>query len=277
LSNQSNFNYISNYPVIIRLGIFLLLLLIIWLPFALPIQYFFRQNANTVTIMAMGLLFIEFVILQKVWGAKVYQKKDIFSCYGLVQTRQNAFELGKGLSIGFCVCLALFLLEAICGWVTIKTPTSTLFPIVAEGLLSALGIALAEELVFRGWLVFELRRNYQLKTVLWLAAAIFAIAHFFKPIEEIIRTFVTFPALFLLGLTLVMAKIKYGDRLGICIGIHSGLVWIYYILNIGNLLTYTNKIPSWITGVDGNPIAGLLGLAFLSILALWMKPKELAI
>ncbi len=273
MSNKSNFNYISNYPVIIRLGIFLLLLLIVWLPFALPIQYFFRQDPNAVTIMTMGLLFVEFVVLQKVWGVKVYRQKDIFSCYGLVRTRQNGIELGKGLSIGFCVCLALFFLEAICGWVTIKTPTSTLFPIVAEGLLSALGIALAEELVFRGWLFFELRRNYQLKTVLLLTALIFAIAHFLKPIEEIIRTFITFPALFLLGLTLVMAKTKYGDLLGICIGIHSGLVWGYYILNVGNLLTYTNNIPSWITGIDGNPIAGLLGLAFLSILALWMKPK----
>jgi uncharacterized protein len=271
LSNK--FNCISNYPVIIRLGIFLLLLLIIWLPFALPIQYFFRQDPNAVTIAIMGLLFIEFVTLQKIWGIKVYRQTDIFSCYGLVRTRQNAIEFGKGLSIGFCVCLTLFFLEAICGLVTIKTPTNTLFPIVAEGLLSALGIALAEELFFRGWLFFELRRDYQLKTVLLLTALLFAIAHFLKPIEEIIRTFVTFPALVLLGLILARAKTKYSQRLGICIGIHGGLVWVYYILNVGKLLTYTNKVPNWITGIDGNPIAGLLGLAFLSILALWMKPK----
>ncbi|NJO93439.1 MAG: LPXTG cell wall anchor domain-containing protein, partial [Hydrococcus sp. RM1_1_31] len=63
------------------------------------------------------------------------------------------------------------------------------------------------------------------------------------------------------------------DRLGICIGIHGGLVWGYYILNVGRLLDYTGKVSPWITGVDNNPIAGMMGLVFLGILAVWMRKR----
>ena len=103
--------------------------------------------------------------------------------------------------------------------------------IVIEGLFSALGIALAEELLFRGWLLDELQRDYGKKTCIWVTAIAYAVAHFLKPIEEIIRTAVTFPALVLLGIALVLAKYKHSDRLGISIGIHTGLVWAYLLLN----------------------------------------------
>lgn len=273
MPDKFDFGKISNYPVVFRLGIFLSLLLLLWLPIALPLQYFLRQDANLLTILAMGFLFIDFLILQKFWGLLVYHQKQIFSCYGLRRSRQNGIAFVRGLSIGFCFCLALFFLEAICGWVIIKMPNSSLISVVIQGFMSGLGVAFAEELFFRGWLFFEFKQDYQLKAVFWLTALIFAIAHFLKPIEEVIRTFVTFPALFLLGLTLAWAKVRYDDCLGICVGIHGGLIWGYYILNVGNLLTYTERVPVWITGIDGNPIAGLLGISFLSVLATWMKPK----
>ena len=48
-------------------------------------------------------------------------------------------------------------------------------------------------------------------------------------------------------------------------------MWGYYIVNVGNLINYTDKVPNWITGIDGNPIAGILGLSFLAVLALAMR------
>jgi hypothetical protein len=43
-------------------------------------------------------------------------------------------------------------------------------------------------------------------------------------------------------------------------------VWGYYLLQVGNLLTPTNAVPAWVTGLDGNPLAGLLGLGLLGLL-----------
>jgi hypothetical protein len=140
-------------------------------------------------------------------------------------------------------------------------------------LVSALGIGFAEELVFRGWLLDELQRDYSARASLWADAAIFAALHFLKPLSEAIRTLPAFPGLLLLGLTQVWAKRSSGGLLGLPIGIHAGLVWGYYILNVGKLVKYSEQVSPWITGVDGNPIAGVMGLLFLSLLAFWMRKR----
>lgn len=59
--------------------------------------------------------------------------------------------------------------------------------------------------------------------------------------------------------------------MGISIGIHSGLVWGYYIVNVGQMVKYNNLVPSWITGIDKNPIAGVMGISFLLILLYSLK------
>ncbi|MFW6357675.1 MAG: CPBP family intramembrane glutamic endopeptidase [Chroococcales cyanobacterium] len=271
---KPNLSRIAFYPVPIRLGIFILTLLIIWLPLAAPIDFLLKDDPNLVTILTMGLLFIEFLFLLRFWGKKVYQQPHLHKSYGLEFSRKNGVELLNGLSIGILFTLALFAIEGIVGWVTFQTPSVSLLRIVAEGLLSALGIGLAEEFVFRGWLLNELERDYSAKTALWIDAILFAVLHFLKPIEEVIRTFPAFPGLLLLGLTLVWAKRNHRGRLGISIGLHAGLVWGYYIVNVGELIQYSDTVSPWITGVDKNPIAGILGLLFLSILAYWMRQES---
>ena len=265
---------LADVSSIVRIASFLICLVLIWLPLAAPIYLLLNENPNLVTILTMGLLFLEFLFLLQVWGKYVYDRPNLLQQYGLVWTRRNGTELVKGLAIGFCFCLSLFILEAILGWVKFNTPSVFLARIVAEGLLSALGIGFAEELFFRGWILGELQRDYTREISAWINAVIFALAHFLKPLAEILRTFITFPALVVLGLTLVWAKWKGGDRLGMPIGLHSGLVWGYYIVTVGQLLQYTEKVPVWVTGIDRNPIAGLMGLSFLSILAWWMRKAE---
>jgi len=57
-------------------------------------------------------------------------------------------------------------------------------------------------------------------------------------------------------------------------GIHSGLVWGYYLLKVGGLIIPHKNLSPWLTGIDGNPLAGLLGLGGLSLwLVLSPKPK----
>ena len=247
-----------------RLLCFVGVLAILWLPLAIPLSWLLKGDPNLATIVVMGLLFVELLWLWNLWGRLVYQEVRIFDRYGMVVSRKNATELFKGLAIGFCLCLSLFIVEAWLGWITIVSPQVSLIKIVLEGLISALGIALAEELLFRGWLLDELRRDYQPNTCVWSGALIFALAHFIKPIDEIIRTAVTFPALVLLGISLIIAKSRHSNRLGICIGIHGGLVWGYYIVNVAELIQYSDRVPIWVTGIDNNPIASIMGLIFLS-------------
>lgn len=264
---------IATYPAPARMGIFVLTLLLLWLPLALPIYILLDRDPNLVTIVTMGLMFVLFLRLLRGWSRQVYGYPRWLKRYGLSRTRQNGIELLKGLAIGLFLTFSLFILEGVLGWGRWQAPTVSLWRIAAEGLLSALGIGFAEELLFRGWLLDELQQDYAPNTVLWANGIIFALLHFLKPIAEVIRTFPSFPALILLGLTLVRAKRTHSQRLGICIGLHGGLVWGYYILNVGQLFQYSDRVSPWITGIDGNPIAGAMGLLFLGILAIGIGKK----
>lgn len=266
-------NNLAAYPAPLRLIFFLLALILIWLPIAVPLHFTLTKDPNLATLLIMGCLFIEFLFLLNWWGKKVYGQSQIFKSYGLELTRNNAIKFLNGLSLGLLLTLSLFILEALLGWLKFTNPTVTLVPIIAEGALSAFGVAIAEELVFRGWLLAELEQDYSQTTALWFNGLIFSILHFIKPIPEIIRTFPQFPALILLGLILVWAKRSQRGRLGLPIGIHAGLIWGYYIINVGELIIYTNRVSPWVTGVDKNPLAGAMGLLFLGILALYVGIK----
>lgn len=250
----------------VRLFVFTGVLSIVWLPLAIPIYLALKNNPNLATILTMALLFLELLCLWQLWGKYVYREPKIFARYGLIVSAANLQEFVGGLTIGFGFCWSLFIFEAVCGWIDIASSELNLVKVAIEGLFSAFAIAVTEELLFRGWLLDELRRDYKFNTAIGANALIFAVMHFIKPWAEIIRTIVTFPALVLLGIALAIAKQRCHNRLGMPIGLHAGLVWGYYIVNVGELITYSDRVPVWITGIDNNPIAGIVGLTFLSVL-----------
>ncbi|MFM8293086.1 MAG: type II CAAX prenyl endopeptidase Rce1 family protein [Microcystaceae cyanobacterium] len=254
------------YPAPLRLGIFILGLICAWLPIALPLFLLIREDTNLRSIVTMVPLGLLFFIGLYTWGKIVYPAQNVWRLYGLGRPRQNGVLLLKGLAWGLLFTFSLFITESLLGWVEIDASGVNLGRIILEGSLTGLGVAFAEECFFRGWLLTELERDYTLSTALWTNSILFATLHFLKPLPEIIRTFPQFPALILLGILLVIAKRSYGQLLGICIGLHGGLVWGYYILNVGQLLHYTNRVPDWVTGIDQNPLAGILGIIFLGLL-----------
>jgi hypothetical protein len=247
-------------------------LLAIWLPIAVPI-YLLVDDSNLVTILTMVSLAIGFFLFLPLWGKYLYQQPQIFRHYGLERTPLNGVELLRGLAIGLISILILFSLEGFLGWLVWQNKSLFLLRVVLEGLIAGLGVAFAEELFFRGWILDELQRDYSPYVVLWANATIFAIAHFIKPLPEVIRTSPQFFGLLLLGLTLVWAKRGSRGRLGLPIGLHGGLICGYYIINVGRLIKYSGQVPEWVTGVNNNPLAGVMGLVFLSMLVLWMRGR----
>lgn len=274
----------AHYPAPARIVAFLLLVLSVWLPFAAPIALLF-QDANQVTILTMSLMIVVFLLLIRIWGKAVHGDRRILQTCGLVFSKRNGQELLLGLAIGLVSLFLLFLVQSSLGWVAWQSMSPSL-GVVLEGGVMALAVGFAEELVFRGWIYDELRRDYSSKTVLWANSLIFACLHFIKSPAEIIRTFPQFPGLVLLGLALVWAKRSTAfpyptadprcpqGKLGLSIGLHAGLVWGYYIVNVGNLVRYSDRVPVLLTGIDRNPLAGIMGLLFLSSLAGWMARQS---
>lgn len=267
---KSKFAGIANLPVPLRLGLFVLVLLVLWLPVAGPI-YLIWGTGNTVSIVTMVLLYSEFVWLLCNWGRILYQRSRPLHYYGLEWTARFRKEAIQGLGLGFGLLSVLFGLEGLFGWLVWHPPAANFWVIILEGLVVSLGVSFAEELLFRGWLLQELERDYSLSRALWANSFIFALLHFIRPLEMILQTWSQFLGLVILGLSLVWSRRLCQGRLSWAIGLHGGLVWSYYLINVGNLITYTGQAPTWLTGIDNNPLAGLMGLTFLTAIALGIR------
>jgi uncharacterized protein len=266
------FEAVCQFPAPVRILAFLLLLLLLWLPFV-GLAYWLLDDPNTISLMVMPILFGEFILLLRFWGQRVYHRLHPLHCYGLIRTHQNGLELLQGLSISLISLFSLFLTQSWLGWLNWQPWHPPVLQFILEGFIIALGFGLGEELIFRGWLLDELQRDYTPTMALWLDSLVFAGLHFIRPLNEILQTSPQFLGLFILGLILVWAKRGSGDRLGLPIGLHAGFVWGFYIINVGQLVNYTNRVPAWVTGINQNPLAGIMGLLFLSALAIYMKRR----
>ncbi len=247
-------------PLLGRLSRFVGLLLLVWLPLALPI-YAWVEDANSASILATGILYVEFLILLKLWGTRVYGRSQPFRAYGLGWSRRQVGEFGGGVLGAAAAMAVLVLVQVSCGWMAWQTLPS--LKIFLEAILVGLAVGLAEELLFRGWLWDELRRDYSQGKAIILNGVIFALLHFIKPPGEIWRTAPQFLGLLLLGVILVQLTIGAERRLGAAIGFHGGLVASYYLLTVGEMWQPSPPYPMLLTGIDGNPLAGLLGLGLL--------------
>lgn len=271
-----NLSYIKNYSAPVRMFSFLLMLILLWMPGVVFIYVAvgrYRNLAdpgtqNLLTILTMGLLVIEFTAFLPWWGRQVYQHSNLFYRYGFSITRKNGILLLKGLLIGICVTFCLFFIQGIFGWLTWQSPRLAVRQLILEGAATAFGVGLFEGAFFRGWMLDELERDYSLQVSLIVNAGLFAVLHFLKPPSIMLQSLPQFPGLFLLGMVLVIAKRQHGNLLGLSIGLHVGIVWTYYIINVGKIAEYSGRVSDWVTGINGNPLSGLLGLIFMAILAI---------
>lgn len=135
-------------------------------------------------------------------------------------------------------------------------------------LLSLLGIALwislIEELVFRGFLLNQLQRDYAAWVAVTIASLVFALLHL---IWEGSETLPQLPGLWLMGVVLSIARWTDHGNLGLAIGLHTGWIWTIASLDTTHLLHDTGKAPEWLTGLGGKLLAGMMGLLFLCVTA----------
>lgn len=261
-----------------RIGLFVLSLLLLWAPFAIPI-YHWVSDPNLVNLLSLPVLYGEFIGLLWLWGRQVYRQPNVLQCYGLEFSPQMGRHVLVGWLPGVAIVFIIFGLQAGLGWLDLTIGLSPdLLRIMAEGLLTTLLLGFAEELVFRGWLLDELERDYSPQMAFWVSSLMFALVHFIKPWEVIQRMWFALPALLFLGMALVWAKrstrsVKRPKQplLGLPIGLHTGLVWGYYVISVGQLVGYTNTVPEWVTGIDRNPLSGILGCVSMGTIALVLR------
>ena len=138
--------------------------------------------------------------------------------------------------------------------------------ILLNSLLLIIGIGFAEEIVFRGWLLEELKNQYGLKKAFIFQALVFSIVHigFDMPFWQMVSILF---GLFLLGILLSLIRIKDDNSLWGCAGLHGGLVGMWFLMNNG-LIEISKDAPIWLVGpgaINTNPLGGLYGISLLLI------------
>ncbi|MGG6239312.1 CPBP family intramembrane glutamic endopeptidase [Leptolyngbya sp. KIOST-1] len=255
-----------HYPAPVRIFCFLLLLALVWVPIALPL-YAWLGTDGSLSVIPLVLLYVLFMVWLVPWGRRVHGQAQPLRTHGLGASARYGRELAIGVVVGLVSLGLLFTLEGGLGWLTWQPAPPTLGRIALEGLLVGLGVGLAEELLFRGWLLDELRYDWGFTPALWASGTIYAALHFIKPWEAIVKELPSFPGLLLLGLTLGWARQRTAGRLGLAIGLHGGLVAGYYLIDVGDLAIYTGRVPEWVTGLNQNPLAGAMGVLFLALIS----------
>ena len=152
------------------------------------------------------------------------------------------------------------------GWIGIISPK-----ILLNGILLVIGIGFAEELIFRGWLLEELKIQFGLKKAVISQAFLFSIVHigFDMPFMQMISILF---GLFLLGILLSFIRLKDDNCLWGCIGLHGGLVGTWFIVNNG-LIELSNVAPIWLVGpgnINTNPLGGFYAINLLIILLFYI-------
>ena len=262
----------------IYFGMFLLspklLSTIIFIPFlyicgwilATPIFLLGIDKENLSLIGTIFTFFIYVFSLPK-WFKLRWGVKNTWTLLGINKIDKNInlfifFFRGFLLSI---VLISLILIPIIGtkwgNWIGTISPNTFI-----NGIYLILGVGFAEELIFRGWLLEELKKQFGLKKAIFGQALIFSIVHigFDLPFLQMLSILT---GLFLLGILLSLIRLKDKNSLWGCIGLHGGLVGLWFITNNG-LLEISKNSPKWLVGpgnINSNPLGGIFGISLMAI------------
>ncbi len=262
----------------IYLGLFFLnpklLSTIIFIPFlyicgwilATPI-FLLGVDKENLSLIGTIFTFLIFIFSLPKWFKSRWGVINTWKLIGINKTDKNInlfifFLRGFLLSI---MLLSLILIPIIGSkwgyWIGTISPDTFL-----NAIFLILGVGFAEELIFRGWLLEELKKQFGLKKAILGQAFIFSIVHigFDLPFLQMLSIL---SGLFLLGILLSLIRLKDKNSLWGCIGLHGGLVGLWFITNNG-LLEISKNSPKWLVGpgtINTNPLGGIFGISLMAI------------
>ena len=236
--------------------------------------YLFNRNISQINLRIIGTIitFILFLIILPGWGFNRWKTNNLWISIGL--DFRNKIRVFKEFFDGFIFSLILLFLLVLflflCGWV--DEVNYIKFSDILNAILLIVGIVFAEEIIFRGWLMEEMVILFGLRKGTVAQAAIFSLAHYRSDIG-LFSLIPFFIGLFLFGLVLTLRRtIDKGSLFG-CVGLHGGLVSIWYLFDSG-MLNFSPDVPYFLLGPSKNmvnPIGGIFGIAILLITILFQR------
>lgn len=246
-----------------KIGLFFVLWVWMWLPLAVSLAIAVNWQFPRIPTPQQKLpLMISLYLLAPLllWGVSRLENQP-FSSYGLALTTKAGLSILLGLGISLIGLALVFALETLYGWVVWQSEKKqALLACLGPLLLLALLVSGVEELVFRGFLVNQFLHIHSPWVAAIGASLLFALLHGIWDGPSVVPQL---PGLWLLGMVLVLARLTNDGSLGLAIGLHGGWVWGLTSLDVSQMLHYSEHRPLWLTGLNGQPLAGVLGIALL--------------
>ncbi|WP_161625240.1 CPBP family intramembrane glutamic endopeptidase [Halosimplex carlsbadense] len=231
------------------------------------------------TVCVIGLLF----------GAATYVDKRPIRSFGLEINRRWGVDALVGLIIGSAIPTVATVLGLLGGWITVGeivyTPTATYLRDLGFAIVITVGIAVVEELVFRGYILSNaiegldfrwLSQPVTIATALGLSALLFALTH---PAPELANGLHFLSAGLFLGLAYLLS-----GQLALPIGIHAGFNFVsaYVFPTAADpsfaVISLSTTGPDWLISQTGLIQAGLQIPAALAIVCyLWWRTGSYSI
>ena len=228
--------------------------------------YLFNNNvsSNNLSIIGTLITFILFLIVLPGWAKVRWKTNHLWPSIGLdFQNKLEAFsQFSSGFIFSVFLLVILFLFFLLCGWIDrvdyIKITQ------LLNAILLIVGIVFAEEMIFRGWLMEEMVLLFGLRKGLILQSTIFSLAHFRFDIG-LLALIPFLMGLFLFGIVLTLRRTQDRGSLWGCIGLHGGLVGIWYLFDSG-MVVFSVDTPYFLLGPSENmvnPIGSVIGITIL--------------
>ncbi len=229
-------------------------------------------QSEDISLIGTFFTFILFLLLLPSWVIIRWGNKNPYFELGIKSS--NSFRSILYFSKGFLEAIFLiFLILLLCwygSWIESFEPVSS--SILINGIVLGIGVGLAEELVFRGWLLGELNNLLGPRIGIICQAAIFSTSHItiYSSLNEMFS--VGF-GLFVFGVLLGLKRNLDKGSLWGCIALHGGLVGTWFVIS-NEWIEFASNISHFLIGPDSfnpNPIGGLFSILMMSLFIFYQR------
>ncbi len=254
------------------ISLFPILYLIGWI--VSHLLYFSNEDISPSNLSLIGTIisFLFFILLLPNWAKSRWKTNHPWRYVGLnFDTRYEAIKLFfNGFILAILLLIILILFLHLGGWVDDFNHLNINY--LFNAFLLIVGVGFAEELIFRGWLMQEMIFLFGLRKGIIFQSAIFSLAHI--RLDVGLLPLIPFSlGLFLFGLTLTLRRTIDKGKLWGCIGLHGGLVGVWFLFDSG-LVIFSNETPFYLLGAAKelrNPIGGIIGITTLVIILIFQR------
>ncbi|XP_072988410.1 uncharacterized protein [Typha latifolia] len=284
-----SFLHIAERPLLQRILAFACMVLVLWSPFVIPLLPSLVQSWTTKSSIGfIGYaciigLYASVTILVVLWGKRIRGYDNPLEQYGLdLTSAPRVHDFLKGLVGGSMVVLCIHSIDNLLGYAFLSWPSGlppfsagpipliktygNILVLVVRGIVTATGISLVEELLFRSWLPGEIAVDLGYYRAIVISGIAFSLIH---------RSLPSVPGLLLLSLVLSGIKQIAHGKLAAPVGMRTGIMTTSYILQAGGFIKYSPNISFWLTSTHPlHPFDGAVGLSFCILLAIIFFPQR---